>query len=97
MPRYKILIEYDGTPFSGWQYQADAISVQGEIERAIAALTGETVVIQGAGRTDAGVHALGKLRSRAAGRDRHHPRRPQRASAAASGRRAVGRGSARKL
>jgi len=63
MPRYKILIEYDGTPFSGWQYQADAVSVQGEIERAIAALTGETATIQGAGRTDAGVHALGQVAS----------------------------------
>lgn len=61
MPRYKILIEYDGTPFSGWQFQADNISVQGTIEQAIAALTGERVTIQGAGRTDAGVHALAQV------------------------------------
>lgn len=61
MPRYRISIEYDGTPFSGWQFQADAPSVQGAIEDAIAALTGERVVIQGAGRTDAGVHALGQV------------------------------------
>ncbi|MBV6488934.1 MAG: tRNA pseudouridine(38-40) synthase TruA [Pseudorhodoplanes sp.] len=61
MPRYRISIEYDGTPFSGWQFQADAPSVQGAIEDAIAALTGERVVIQGAGRTDAGVHAFGQV------------------------------------
>jgi tRNA pseudouridine38-40 synthase len=61
MPRYRILIEYDGTPFAGWQFQADAMTVQGEIEIAIEKLTGETVAIQGAGRTDAGVHALGQV------------------------------------
>lgn len=61
MPRYKILIEYDGTPFAGWQCQADASTVQGEIESAIGKLTGENVTIQGAGRTDAGVHALGQV------------------------------------
>jgi tRNA pseudouridine38-40 synthase len=61
MPRTKILIEYDGTPFAGWQFQADAVTVQGEIEIAIEKLTGERVAIQGAGRTDAGVHALGQV------------------------------------
>jgi tRNA pseudouridine38-40 synthase len=61
MPRYKILIEYDGTPFAGWQYQVDILTVQGEIESAIGKLTGESVAIQGAGRTDAGVHALGQV------------------------------------
>jgi tRNA pseudouridine38-40 synthase len=61
MPRYRILIEYDGTPFAGWQFQADAMTVQGEIEIAIEKLTGERVAIQGAGRTDAGVHALGQV------------------------------------
>ena len=61
MPRYKILIEYDGTPFAGWQFQADAVTVQGELEIAIEKLTGEKVGIQGAGRTDAGVHALGQV------------------------------------
>ena len=61
MPRTKILIEYDGTPFAGWQIQADMMTVQGEIEIAIGKLTGETVSIQGAGRTDAGVHALGQV------------------------------------
>jgi tRNA pseudouridine38-40 synthase len=61
MPRYRILIEYDGTPFAGWQFQSDAMTVQGEIEIAIEKLTGERVAIQGAGRTDAGVHALGQV------------------------------------
>jgi len=61
MPRTKILIEYDGTPFAGWQFQADVMTVQGEIEIAIEKLTGERVPIQGAGRTDAGVHALGQV------------------------------------
>jgi tRNA pseudouridine38-40 synthase len=57
MPRYKLVIEYDGTPFVGWQFQAVGSSVQQCIEEAITRFTGETVRIQGAGRTDAGVHA----------------------------------------
>ena len=61
MPRYKLLIEYDGAPYRGWQYQADAPSVQGAIEDAIARFDGQRVTIQGAGRTDAGVHALGQV------------------------------------
>ena len=61
MPRYKLTIEYDGTPFVGWQVQAGGLSVQGLIETAIEALTGEKISIQGAGRTDAGVHALGQI------------------------------------
>jgi tRNA pseudouridine38-40 synthase len=61
MPRYKLTIEYDGTPFVGWQVQAGGLSVQGLIETAIEALTGEKTAIQGAGRTDAGVHALGQV------------------------------------
>ena len=61
MPRYKILIEYDGTPFVGWQIQADAASVQGVITAAIEGFSGESVLLQGAGRTDAGVHALGQV------------------------------------
>jgi tRNA pseudouridine38-40 synthase len=59
--RYKLLIEYDGTPFQGWQAQAEGASVQGVLEAAVAALSGEQVGIQGAGRTDAGVHALGQV------------------------------------
>jgi tRNA pseudouridine38-40 synthase len=61
MPRYKITIEYDGTPFVGWQIQDNGPSVQGLIIAAIAAFTGEKVAVQGAGRTDAGVHALGQV------------------------------------
>lgn len=61
MPRYKLTIEYDGAPYRGWQYQADVPSVQGALEDAIFKLDGQRVTIQGAGRTDAGVHALGQV------------------------------------
>ncbi len=61
MPRYRITIEYDGTPFVGWQIQANGISVQGELVRAIAQFSGEETSVRGAGRTDAGVHALGQV------------------------------------
>jgi tRNA pseudouridine38-40 synthase len=61
MPRFKLLIEYDGTPFVGWQAQANGVSVQGAIAAAVAAFSGETASVQGAGRTDAGVHALGQV------------------------------------
>ena len=61
MPRYKITIEYDGTPFSGWQWQDNVPSVQRTLTEAIASFTGETSMVQGAGRTDAGVHALGQV------------------------------------
>jgi len=61
MPRYVLVIEYDGTPFVGWQRQAGALSVQQVVEEAIARMSGETVTVQAAGRTDAGVHALGQV------------------------------------
>jgi tRNA pseudouridine38-40 synthase len=57
VPRYKLTIEYDGTPFAGWQIQAGQTTVQGVLMTAIEALTGEKAPVQGAGRTDAGVHA----------------------------------------
>lgn len=61
MPRYKLTIEYNGVWFAGWQIQADQLTVQGVLAAAIAALTGETVSVQGAGRTDAGVHARAQV------------------------------------
>jgi tRNA pseudouridine38-40 synthase len=61
MPRYRLLIEYDGSPFVGWQMQAGGPSVQGAITQALAAFADEKVTVQGAGRTDAGVHALGQV------------------------------------
>jgi len=61
MPRYKLVIEYDGAPFVGWQVQENGLSVQGVLTDAIAAFSGETVAVQGAGRTDAGVHASGQV------------------------------------
>ena len=54
-------MEYDGTRFRGWQRQPDGPSVQGLIETAVESLSGEKVTIQGAGRTDAGVHALAQV------------------------------------
>jgi len=61
MPRYKLTIEYDGAPFVGWQMQATGLSVQGALIDAVAAFCGERVKVQGAGRTDTGVHARAQV------------------------------------
>ncbi len=61
MPRYKLTIEYDGKPYKGWQRQNDQPSVQQALEKAIEAFTGAPVTVFGAGRTDAGVHALAQI------------------------------------
>lgn len=61
MPRFRLTLEYDGGPFVGWQRQAEGASVQGTLEDAIEKLSGERVTVTGAGRTDAGVHALGQV------------------------------------
>jgi tRNA pseudouridine38-40 synthase len=61
MPRYRVTLEYDGTPFVGWQVQASGASVQGRLTEAILKFSGERVALRGAGRTDAGVHALGQV------------------------------------
>jgi tRNA pseudouridine38-40 synthase len=61
VPRYALTIEYDGGPFVGWQRQTNGVSVQQRLEEAVFAINGQSVVVHGAGRTDAGVHALGQV------------------------------------
>jgi tRNA pseudouridine38-40 synthase len=63
LPRFKLTLAYDGTAFVGWQRQAAGESIQGLLELALAPLEGRPVVVAGAGRTDAGVHALGQVAS----------------------------------
>jgi tRNA pseudouridine38-40 synthase len=60
---WKLVLAYDGTEFHGWQVQPDRVTVQGELRAAIQRVTGETVLPQGSGRTDTGVHALGQVAS----------------------------------
>jgi tRNA pseudouridine38-40 synthase len=59
--RFKLTLEYDGRSFQGWQRQKNASSVQEALETAVHGFSGETVTVQGAGRTDAGVHATGQV------------------------------------
>ena len=61
MPRYRLLIEYDGGPFHGWQAQADGPSIQASLARAVEGFCGERAQVSGAGRTDSGVHASGQV------------------------------------
>lgn len=60
MRRIRLIIEYDGTDYAGWQRQQNAMSVQQRLEEALSRLTGQPVTVTGASRTDAGVHALGQ-------------------------------------
>ena len=61
MTRHKLTLEYDGAPYVGWQRQSNGPSVQAHLEMAVTRLSGETVTVFGAGRTDAGVHAAGQV------------------------------------
>jgi tRNA pseudouridine38-40 synthase len=61
MPRFKLTIEYDGSDFAGWQRQENGLSIQQALEEAAFALTFEASIFHGAGRTDAGVHAMGQV------------------------------------
>jgi tRNA pseudouridine38-40 synthase len=61
MPHWKLILTYDGTPYNGWQIQPNLPTVQGTLAQAIEHITGETVLPQGSGRTDTGVHALAQV------------------------------------
>src|ERR1700689_3877859 len=61
--QWKLVLAYDGSEFHGWQVQPDRVTVQGVLRDALARITGEDVLPQGSGRTDAGVHALGQVAS----------------------------------
>jgi tRNA pseudouridine38-40 synthase len=63
MPHFKLILAYDGTPYCGWQIQPNLPTVQGTLSDAIHRTTGERVLPQGSGRTDAGVHALAQVAS----------------------------------
>ena len=61
MLRYKIIIQYDGTSFNGWQIQKGHQTIQGELEKALKNFMSKEIVVYGSGRTDSGVHALGQV------------------------------------
>ena len=61
MRNIKLIIEYDGKGFNGWQSQPNKLNIQGEIEQAISKITGENIELSASGRTDAGVHAIGQV------------------------------------
>jgi tRNA pseudouridine38-40 synthase len=63
MPHWKLIVAYDGSPYNGWQIQPGLPTIQGTLARALHHITGETVLPQGSGRTDTGVHALGQVAS----------------------------------
>jgi len=63
MPNWKAILSYDGTPYHGWQIQPNLPTVQGTLAQAIHQITGESVLPQGSGRTDAGVHAIAQVAS----------------------------------
>src|SRR5690625_1138149 len=60
MPKYKLTLAYDGSEYVGWQIQPNGVSIQGLLEKALTTLLKEPTRVYGAGRTDAGVHALGQ-------------------------------------
>lgn len=69
MPNWKLTLAYDGTDFHGWQVQPGLVTIQGELAAAVKRLTGERILPQGSGRTDAGVHARGQVASFELGAD----------------------------
>lgn len=60
---FKLILEYDGTPYAGWQVQPDSVTIQGELEKALGIILNQRIRINGSGRTDAGVHARGQVAS----------------------------------